>query len=183
MQTQKSNNNSTYSISAEDMMECQILKGRIPILEKENEELKRIGRDYVRTLLDQLNTLVIKEKHNRAIWLRQYNLDAHSKDKKRRNRIKALIRKLDYDTLTFTEEQKAEIGFYLYCDYLREMDRKIKAISKKVDCECYFFNDWRESEVLYLFGNAPNLKCLEEAYNSNLNYLKERVLTLTKNKS
>lgn len=170
----------TCSITPEEMDEYLILKSRMPKLEEENEELKKIGRNYTPLLLDRLNTLVRTDKYDKAVWLKQYNLYAHSENKKRRNRIKALVKKLNYDTLSWGDKEKADVGFHLYCDYLRKLHKEIKAINKKVDSKANFNNDWRESELLDLFGQAPDLECLEKAYNANITYLKEQVNTLTK---
>ena len=154
-----------YKVEDEMMDKYMLWAARIP-------QLETYIRDCIISQIDNLNTLVIEKKYSPTVWLEQFNIDAKNPD--REERITKLAKDLKINIFTATNKDKAEIGFFLYCDYLKELHTKIKEGKKLVDCEEYYVCHWRTGEVLHLFGNPLSLEHLKAAYKNNLKVLKEK---------
>ena len=115
----------------------------------------------------------MEKKYDREVWLNQYNTDAIKP--KRETRIRKLAKDLDINILTLTLYEKEEIGFYLYCDYLKGLLSEIEKGKQLIeDCEAFYVCHWRKGEVLFLFGNPKTKQELEVYYQKNLQVLKNK---------
>ena len=108
---------SMYQIDDEKMEKYMLWAERIP-------QLETYVRDCIIAQIDNLNSLVIEKKYCQTVWLEQYNLDAKNPD--REERITKLAKELKINIFTATNKDKAEIGFFLYCDYLKELHTRIE---------------------------------------------------------
>ena len=154
-----------YQIDDSQMEDYMLTKAR-------NSQLEAYIKDCIATKIDTLNTLVIEKKYDKKVWLNQYNIDAYNES--RGERISKLAKELKLNIYTLTDEEKGKIGFFLYCDYLKELFVKIEKGKQLVNCELHYVCHWRESEVLNLFGNPLTKEQFETAYSKILQALKEK---------
>jgi hypothetical protein len=154
------------SITSQQYQEYQALKSK----SKRVKNLEKIARNAVLDKIRYLNKLIADSKYNPDVWLRQFNLDTEKRDKG--SKIDNLFEELVENKYKPTVEEKKEVGFRLYCDFLRSIASEINWIKSVVNCNLYFVNDSRSGELLALFGNPQTKEDLEKAYNSNLEFLK-----------
>lgn len=163
-----------HLISTEEKREYEALQKK----EKKFSKLENYAKDYIRSLISQLNSLVQYKKYDKKVWLEQYERIANKNTKNGNARIDRLAKDLDFNVRNLSIEEKGEIGFHLYCDYLRSIAHKIEAVKKDVNCRLCYRNDFRTGEVLALFGNPGTKEGLEAAYKSNLSILKNKLASL-----
>lgn len=158
------------SLTSEEMNEYTEWKGTVP--KKDDYIKKSIIKD-----LENLNTLVVEKKYDKTVWFNQYNIDV--KNPTRKIRIIKLAKDLGLNELDLTNEDKAKIGFYLYCDYLKGLHSRIEEGKQLIkDSEVTYVCHWRKGEVLHLFGNPKTKQELEACYKKNREVLKQRRLKL-----
>ena len=154
-----------YQINDKQMNEYTLLKAR-------NSQLEACIFEDIVDRLEYLNTLVVEKKYDKVVWFNQFNIDVNNSD--RRNRIIKLAKNLNLNYLNLTNSEKEEIGFYLYCDYLKGIHKKIEKRNGLIDCETTYVCHLRTGEILHLFGNPLTKKHLIAAYENNLKLLKEK---------
>lgn len=160
------------SITSRQYREYQALKQRSSRI----RDLEKIARNAVLDKIKYLNKLIADSKYNPDVWLRQFNIDTEKHDKG--TEIDDLFERLVENKYKPTIEEKKEVGFYLYCNFLRSIANEIDRIKEVVKCRYYFVNDSRPSELLALFGNPQTREDLEKAYETNLRILKEELSNL-----
>jgi hypothetical protein len=156
-----------HEISTEQMNEYLFLKSSG---EKEKRKcLETTARLFIKDRIKYMANLVNTKKYSKSAWLEQYNLKVVGS--KSNKRIDELCTSLGYVARNLNEDEKAEVGFILLCDYLRELHKEYANAKSCVNCKHSYRNISREGEVLHLFFNPLTLKDLKDAYSIRRTYL------------
>jgi hypothetical protein len=156
-----------HEISTEQMNEYLLLKSTAT--KDRVKSLEEIARLFIKNQIRFIHKTVSTKKYDKSAWLEQYNLKV--KEGRSNRRIDSLCEELGYTSRNLSEDEKAEVGFHLLMDYLKELYEDLSKAKSCSNSKSVYKNIGRESEALHLFYNPLTLKDLDEAFTMRKKHL------------
>ena len=135
-------------------------------------KLIKFTNAYIRNQIAYLTRLSLVQKYDENAWLDSYNRAAQNSINELR--IRELAEKLEINMLMLDESGKKEIGFFLYCDYLRKLLAEVDEMKAVTASKDFYFKNKERGEYLELFGMPMSVEQLVKSYKKHLKDLKEQ---------
>lgn len=129
--------------------------------------------NYIVSQLEYITRLSLVQKYDEKVWLNQYEIEIkRGNDKK----IEALASELNIRLVNLTVEDKKEMGFHFYCEYLNYLYSEVEKMKKLTGSKLFYFKNKDRGEYIELFGTPMNLNQLEKTYQKLNDELKAQSL-------
>lgn len=139
------------------------------ITDQQIKDLEGIARSFIKNQVAYMHRIVATKKYSRAAWLEQYEMKV--KEGSSNRRIDTICKELGFTSRNLTEDEKAEVGFILLCDYLKGIYAEYIKAKSCVNSKYVYRNVSRQGEVLHLFYNPLTIEDLDSAYSVRRKYL------------